>query len=143
MNFRYTTAVHLRIFLTGLLALLVPVATAAADLSGIWTGTWVDRNGDPQDLSVRLVQKGESLSGKMYGDNESLPLTALKISGNQLSFSVTVELNGQVSLFLYSGSAEGNQMELSRVRVDGTSAQNPAAAAKPAPAQTFRLKRLT
>lgn len=114
---------------------LTALAACAADVSGIWTGTLTDRNGDPQDLSFRFTQKGDALSGKMYGDNESTPISTARVTGDQISFSVTTELNGQISTFIYTCKPDGAEMEVSRSRVDAKGDNN-----KP---QTFRLKRLT
>jgi hypothetical protein len=92
-------------------------ALPAATVSGIWSGQTVDRNGDPQDLSFRFLQSGDALTGKMYGDNESVAITDGKLVGNQISFSVTNELNGQVSKFVYTGTLDGDEMEVTRQRV--------------------------
>jgi hypothetical protein len=137
--FRYTTSVWSGIF-PCILGLLITVSAAGADLSGIWTGTLTDRNGDPQDLSFRFSQKGETLAGKMYGDNESTMITSTKVTGDQVTFSVRTELNGQITNFLFTGTVQGDQMDLSRVRVDSGPAAN---SAKPPQGQTFHLKRLT
>ena len=117
--------------------LLLTASAFGADVTGIWTGSLTDRNGDPQDFSFRFTQNAESLTGKMYGDNESVPLADAKITGDHLTFSVTTELNGQISKFIYSGSIVGDHIELSRVRSDAKAPE------KANPAQTFRLKRLT
>jgi hypothetical protein len=100
---------------------------SAADLSGIWTGQIIDRNGDVQDLSFRFVQNGDSLKGKMYGDNESTAIEDAKITGNQVTFSVTVELNGQITKSIYSGTVllggtNGDEMQLTRQRAGGNAA---------------------
>jgi hypothetical protein len=99
----------------GVLALtpVLPAATA----SGIWTGQLIDRNGDPQDLSFRFTQSGDALTGKMYGDNESISIADGKLAGNQITFTVTIELNGQISKFVYTGTMEGDEMEVTRERV--------------------------
>jgi hypothetical protein len=131
-----------RILTTSALVLLYASSACAADVSGIWTGTLTDRNNDPQDLSFRFTQKGETLTGKMYGDNESTTVSAARISGNQITFSVTTELNGQITTFKYTGTMDGDHMELSRVRAELNYAP-PAANAKPATPQTVRLKRLS
>ena len=102
----------------------------------------VDRNGDPQDFSFRFTQKADSFTGKMYGDNESVPLADAKITGDHLTFSVTTELNGQISKFIYSGAIAADHIELSRVRSDPKVVEKKASE-KPNPPQTFRLKRLT
>lgn len=107
----------------------------AGDVTGIWTGTLIDGNGDPLDVSFRFAQKGATLTGKMYGDNESTPIKDVKVVGDQITFSVTTELNGQISTFEYTGTQNGDRMDVSRVRVN--------TGAKPANPQTLKLKRLT
>jgi hypothetical protein len=92
-------------------------ALLAANVSGIWTGQIVDRNGDPQDLSFRFIQSGDTLTGKMYGDNESTVIVDCKLEGNQITFSVTNDLNGQSSKFIYTGTINGDEMQVTRERV--------------------------
>ena len=90
-----------------------------ADLSGIWTGQTVDRNGDPQDLSFRFTQSGETIAGKMYGENESTPISEGKIEGDTIRFVVVTELNGQINRIIYSGhilNAKGDEIEITRER---------------------------
>lgn len=104
---------------------------AAADISGIWSGQLTDRNGDIQDVSFRFYQAGDSFTGKMYGDNGSTKIEDGKIAGNQITFIVTLELNGQVIKTSYTGSLVlnepgGDEMNLTRQRLG----INPAAAAK-------------
>ncbi len=134
-------------------AVMIPAASAfAGDVSGIWTGQITDRTGDPQDLSFRFTQNGNALAGKMYGDNESTPILDPSLSGAGISFKVTTELNGAITTFLYTGTVTGDDMQLTRRRVD-ISAQQAASkppAAKDAAAnanpqrqpQTVHLKRL-
>jgi hypothetical protein len=126
--------------------LLLTSGAFGADVTGIWTGSMVDRNGDPQDFSFRFTQKAEALSGKMYGDNESFPLADANITGDHLTFSVTTELNGQISKFIYSGLVTGDRIELSRLRSEAKAPEKKVTdkpSEKPNPPQTFRLKRLT
>lgn len=123
----------------GGLLLLASSALFAADLSGIWTGQITDRNGDPRDVSFRFAQSGDAVSGKMYGDNESTPISEGKITGDAIRFVIVMELNGQISRTIYSGriirSGEmGGELELTRQREGATGE-----AAKP---QTVRLRRV-
>jgi hypothetical protein len=133
---RYTNQVLTRLFVFCAFALTI----SGADLSGIWSGQIVDRNGDVQDLSFRFVQKGDALTGKMYGDNESTSIADAKITGDQITFSVTGELNGQITKFVYTGTSDGDELQLTRQRVGG----NPAAAKGKGQnqRQTFKLKRV-
>lgn len=91
----------------------------AADISGIWTGQTTDRNGDPQDVSFRFTQSGDVISGKMYGENESTPISEGKIEGDAVHFVVVTELNGQINRTIYSGhilDAKGDEIEITRER---------------------------
>jgi hypothetical protein len=130
------------------LAVLSVSTMLAADVSGIWTGQTVDRNGDPQDVSFRFDSKGNSLTGKMYGDNESTPISDASISGSQISFMVITELNGGITKFRYTGTVTGDGMDLMRKRMDlkpEPVAKDAAAkeqAAKAAQPQQLRLKRI-
>jgi hypothetical protein len=90
-----------------------------ADLSGIWTGQTVDRNGDPQDVSFRFNQSGDRITGKMYGENESTPISEGKVDGDTIHFVVVTELNGQINRMIYSGrilSEKGDEIEITRER---------------------------
>ncbi len=99
---------------------------SAADLAGIWNGQATDRNGSVQDLSFRFVQSGDKLTGKMYGDNESTPIADAKIAGNQVTFSVTFELNGSITKFIYTGAINGDLLELTRRRAGSNAAEDKA-----------------
>lgn len=118
------------------------LALPGADISGIWSGQTTDRNGDPQDLSFRFVLSGETLTGKMYGDNESTAITDAKVSENRITFSVTTELNGQISKFVYEGTIDGNEMVVTRVRVGARNAPAGADAKRQNQKQSIRLKRV-
>jgi hypothetical protein len=120
-------------------------ALLAGNVSGIWTGQIVDRNGDPQDLSFRFSQNGDNLTGKMYGDNESSAIADCKLAGNQITFSVTNELNGQSSKFIYTGTINGDEMQVTRERVGLKNAPLKAPSANgngQNQKQTVRLKRI-
>lgn len=130
------------------LPLLFAVAftLSAADISGIWGGQTTDRNGDVQDVSFRFSQAGDSFTGKMYGDNGSTNIQDGKITGNEITFLVTLELNGQVIKTTYTGTLVlngpgGDEMKLTRQRLG----VNPAAGDKGKGRnfrQTLTLKRV-
>jgi hypothetical protein len=118
------------------------LALAGADISGIWSAQTTDRNGDPLDISFRFAMSGDTLTGKMYGDNESTAITDAKVTGNQITFSVTTELNGQISKFVYTGTIKGDEIEATRER---TGTRNGFAGGDPKrqnQKQSIRLKRV-
>ena len=127
---RYTYDVFKRRVFLWLLVCALASVLSAGDLSGIWTGQLEDRNGDSQDLSFRFAQTGDTLTGKMYGDNESTVIADCKLEGSQIIFSVTNELNGQSSKFIYTGTINGDEMQVTRERVGLKNAPLKAPAAK-------------
>jgi len=107
-----------------LVAAFFGAALLGSDVTGIWTGQVPGRDGGMQDLSFRFVQTGDTLSGKMYGDNASIPILDAKITGDQISFTVRTELNGQINRVTYTGTVSGNEMRLKREREGGRNGQN-------------------
>jgi hypothetical protein len=108
-----------RAILLAILTISAAGFSFAADLSGIWTGQTIDRNGDPLDVSFRFNQTGDTVAGKMYGENESTPISEGKITGDTIRFVVMTELNGQVNKTVYSGhilNADGSEIEVTRER---------------------------
>jgi hypothetical protein len=89
---------------------------SAADITGIWTGQVQGRNGEMQEVTFRFKQDGQTLTGKMYGDNEDTMLADGKITGDQISFSVNSDLFGGRAKFVYTGAVNGSSMQLTRDR---------------------------
>jgi hypothetical protein len=122
--------VSTRLFLLAALTLHL----SASDLTGIWTGQLPDAG---QDVSFRFAQTGANVTGKFYTDNESVPLKNIKIEGDRITFTVTVELNGQFNIFTYTGIVRESEIEFTRTRESGRKEDTPF------PKQTFVLRRLT
>ena len=108
----------------------------AADIGGIWVGQLTEPNRDPTDYSFRFAQIASALSGKMYTDNESVPLKDLKVEGSHIVFTVTTELNGQINKFHFSGEIQGSEIQLERTRESSKNED------KPGPKLALRLRRL-
>lgn len=102
-----------------LACLFFALSAFAGDISGIWNTQITDRNGDLQDLSFRFVQTGPTLTGKMYGDNASFAISAATVTGDRITFTVTTELNGQISKFVYTGTITPDEITLTRERQGG------------------------
>lgn len=118
---------------------LLALTLSAADVTGIWSGQLTEPDRDPIDYSFRFAQTGATLSGKMYTDNESVPLKDTKIEGSHIAFTVTTELNGQINKFIFSGEIRDNEIDLERVRESNKNKTDD----KPGPKLVLRLKRFT
>lgn len=128
------------------LMLLAGVCAMAADLSGTWTGVIPARNGEVQDVTFRLVQKGDAVSGKMYRDSSAVPVLEGKMVGDRISFRAESEEQvGNlfvVMKYTFTGSVKGAELELTREREANPMLNNGNPANRPAQKPTFMLKRL-
>ena len=132
-----------------IIGLLVIVLTVhAADISGIWLGslTGGGRRNQIQDFAFLFVQKGTTLTGKLYLDYSSTPILKGTIDEDRISFQVVAreqagnEINQAVLRF--TGTLKDGEIEITREREEIRAAGNSGAAFARPGAQTFRLKRL-
>jgi hypothetical protein len=120
----------------------------AADLNGIWVGQIPTRNGDKLDIAFQLKQTGNVLTGKLYGDYRSTPISEGRLDGETIAFTLIAEeqAGNQVndSRLKFTGTVKDGEIELTRKRESSTTAGSGAAApARNAdPGVTFRLKKL-
>jgi len=120
----------------------------AADLSGIWLGSIAGggRRNQVQDVTFQFVQKGATLTGKLYVDYGSVPILKGTIDGEKIEFQVEVreqagnEINRSVLRF--TGTVKDGEIEITRQREEIRAAGNSGAAFARPGSQTFRLKRL-
>jgi hypothetical protein len=124
-------------------ALLVFAACVlAAEIDGVWAGQQPGRRGDVEDFALRFKLNGQTLTGKMFGDEFDLPISDASLSGDQIRFVVTTTnyYNGVKTQFLYTGTIKGSEMEFVRERIP--SAEDAKSANRTPAKQTLRLKRI-
>jgi hypothetical protein len=91
---------------------LAGVAAWAADITGAWTGSMANGNGD-FSLTYNFKQDGDKLSGTVTGpQGDPLPLVDCKIAGDQVSFAVKVDMGGNVTTFSSKGTVKGDEITL-------------------------------
>ena len=115
---------------------------SAADIDGIWVGQQPARNGEVEDVAFRLKSTGNSITGKMFGDEFDLPITEGSVTGDQVRFIVTTTnyYNGGKTQFVYAGAIKDGVLELVRERLQSGDSRPPG---KNLPGrQTLKLKRL-
>ena len=88
------------------------------------------RGGDATPTTFTFKVDGDQLSGSMTGPQGDLPLMEGKVSGDQISFSTTIDAGGNSVKILYKGTLSGDQLKMTRQR-DGGQGQ----------AREFTLKR--
>ncbi|MFN3323299.1 MAG: hypothetical protein ACK5AZ_07375 [Bryobacteraceae bacterium] len=98
--------------------LLLCTAAAATDLTGIWSGQVPARFDLKDDITFEFKQKGSTLTGKLYGDNQDLVIEEGKVEGDRFSFVIKTEGYGGAIRFLYTGKTTPEGIELTRRRED-------------------------
>ena len=104
--------------IVGSLVLLLAVAMAA-DISGKWTGDMPGRGGDTTPTTFTFKVDGAKLTGSMTGPQGDIPLQEGKVSGNDVSFSTTLDFGGNSVKILYKGAVNGDQIKMTREREGG------------------------
>ena len=106
------------LFVTTLL-LVVAFAAMAADVSGKWTYEQAGRNGGPaRQVTITLKADGSTLTGSVPGMRDAPPIeiTNGKVDGDNVSFEVKREFNGNTMVSKYEGKVSGDEMKLKITR---------------------------
>ena len=106
------------------IALVFAFAAMAADVTGKWTFEQPGRGGGPgRPVTITLKQDGAKLTGQVPGmgrggDNPPPPteITDGKVDGNNVSFTVKREFNGNSMVTKYEGTVNGDEMKLKITR---------------------------
>jgi hypothetical protein len=115
----------------------------SADVTGIWSGLVQGQRGEPQDVAFRFKVEGQALTGKMFGDEFDLPISDGSLTGEQIHFTVVTKnyYNGGKTVFTYTGTFKGTEMELTRERVPNPDDKGGGPNRGPGK-QTIKLKRI-
>ena len=111
--------------------LIASFALMAADVSGKWTYEGAGRGGNPgRPVTITLKADGATLTGAVPGggrgggDNPPPPtaITDGKVDGDNISFTVKREFNGNSMVQKYEGVVNGDELKLKIIRngQDGT-----------------------
>jgi hypothetical protein len=104
------------------LAIIVVFAAvaAAADVSGTWKSQFQGRDGQTRESTLVLSQQGDTLTGTVSGMGGDRPIENGTVSGDDLSFDVTRNFNGNEVKFQYKGKVAGDEMKLNVTAGDRT-----------------------
>lgn len=88
-----------------------------ADANGTWTWTMPGRNGGPdRKMSLKLKVEGDKVTGKLTaptrgGETRDTDIKDGKIAGDQISFKVEREVNGNTMTSKYNGKLSGDTIK--------------------------------
>ena len=105
----------MKIAATTLLFVLItaPVIAAVDGVDGNWSGAVSTPNGDIP-IGFAFKADGDTLTGSMIGpDGSPSPIANGKIDGNNLTFTVDLNFNGNAFSLSYKGVLDGEQIKMS------------------------------
>jgi hypothetical protein len=102
---------NIKTFAFGLL-LAAATPAFAADIDGKWTGT-VDSPNGPVTINYTFKASGEVLTGSTADPmGKEWPIANGKISGNKVSFSLTLDFGQGPATFNYTGELSPAELKL-------------------------------
>jgi hypothetical protein len=98
------------------MAALLAMTASAADVSGKWVGQMPTRDGNTREATFDLKANGDKLTGTMSGPQGGIEIKDGKVSGNDISFKVPLEFNGNSFVLIFKGTVSGDQIKFTRGR---------------------------
>jgi hypothetical protein len=101
------------------------LALAAADVSGKWVAQVPGRNGNTNETTITLKADGGKLTGTISGRQGDTAISDGTVKGDDISFTVTREFQGNTIKMLYKGKVSGDEIKFTRT-IEGGQGNMPA-----------------
>src|SRR5499433_4517291 len=82
-----------------------------ADVNGKWTAQVPGRDGQPQETTFTFKVEGDKLTGTVSGRQGDTPIADGKIDGDNISFSRTINAQGNNIKISYKGKVSGDEIK--------------------------------
>src|SRR5437867_11375677 len=92
------------------------ISAWAADLNGKWTAQVQGRGGQTRETTFTFKVEGEKLTGTVSGGQNETPIADGKISADEISFTVTMQRQGNTIKMTYKGKVAGKEIKFTRTR---------------------------
>lgn len=101
-------------FLSAALVLMLATLVMAADVTGKWTAQVPGRGGQTTETTFNFKVEGDKLTGTMSSQMGEAAISDGKVSGDDISFSVTREVQGNSFKIIYKGKVAGEEIKFTR-----------------------------
>lgn len=81
------------------------------DLNGSWKSSTTNQNGQARETIYKLKVEDGKLSGTVSGRNGDITIENAKLKGDEITFTVTRENNGNKVVIKYSGKLDGDTIK--------------------------------
>jgi hypothetical protein len=93
-----------------------PAADAAGGVTGKWTAQVPGRDGQTRDVTFNFKTAGDKLTGTMSGRQGDVEISDGKVKGDEVSFDVTMTMQGNAMKMTYKGKVAGDEIKFTRQR---------------------------
>ena len=101
---------------TLVLSMLLAGAALAADVNGKWVAQQPGRDGTPREVTYNFKADGDTLTGDTGSQNGPVAISNGKIKGDDISFTIKREFNGNTMVQNYKGKVSGDEIKFSMMR---------------------------
>jgi hypothetical protein len=101
------------------LSLLFLATALAGDLNGKWKGEYTSPNGQTRENTFTFEVKGDALTGTVAGARGENQIENGKVKGDEITFTVTRNRNGNDVKFLYKGKVSGDEIKFTVTMGEG------------------------
>jgi hypothetical protein len=91
-------------------------AAWAADIDGKWVALYTGRDGQPRETTFNFKVEGNKLTGTVTGRRGDYPIIDGKIIGDDVTFTVTINIGGSEVKLNYKGKVAGEEIKFTRAR---------------------------
>jgi hypothetical protein len=110
----------MKILGAAMLAFLLAGISLAADITGKWVASMPGRDGNTREVVYNLKADGSTLTGTTTGmGGQEVELQEGKIDGDNVSFKIKREFNGNTMVMVYKGVVSGDEIKFSQTREGG------------------------
>jgi hypothetical protein len=99
-------------FVRALLVALLAACAFAADVNGKWKAKFEAPNGQTIESTFDLKAEGPNLAGTVTGRSGEVKIQEGKIEGDNITFSVLRNFNGQDFKIGYKGKLEADEIKM-------------------------------
>ncbi len=103
--------IQLAVCLTLTLAFTASAEDKKTDVTGTWKSSFTNQNGQVRESTFKLKAEGDKLTGTVSGRNNDTTIEEGKVKGDEISFQVTREMNGNKVTTKYTGKVSGDTIK--------------------------------
>ena len=106
-----TPVIQLVVCLLLTLSLTARAQDKKIDPTGTWKWSFTGQNGQTREVTLKLKLEGDKLSGTVSGRGGETAIEEAKLKGEEISFQVTREFNGNKVTSKYAGKISGDAIK--------------------------------